>query len=239
MTSLELVDFINADREGRVKAGELTKYVELAHRSLMAKVPEVLGAGCAKFIAHHQNEQNGQSYAIYCLPKREACLVAMSYSYALQAKVFDRMCELEQAVGAPRLPGVPQTFAQALRLAAEQAEVIEQQAAQLEAAKPAVEFVDRYCDATGALGFRQVAKVLKVKEHIFRDFLIEKKIMYRLGGALAPMAAHLDAGRFVVKAGHAASNNHAFNSARFTPKGVNWVAGEFAKHQVEQQLALH
>ena len=62
--------------------------------------------------------------------------------------------------------------------------------------------------------------------------------MYRLGGSLTPHAQHLDTGRFVVKAGHAEKNNHAFNSARFTPKGVQWVAGEFAKYQVEQQLAL-
>jgi phage antirepressor YoqD-like protein len=229
MTSLELVDFINRERTG--------DQAVLAHSDFMKKVPHVLGEGAGLFSDTYQHPQNGQTYPMYRLPKREACLMAMSYSYVLQAKVFDRMCEMEQALQ-PKFQ-VPTTLSSALRLAAEQAEVIEQKALALEAAKPAVEFVDRYCDATGALGFRQVAKVLKVKEHIFRDFLIEKKIMYRLGGALAPMAAHLDAGRFVVKAGHAAANNHAFNSARFTPKGVNWVAGEFAKHQVEQQLALH
>lgn len=236
MTSLELVEFINEDR--RAHATPVEPFIELRHDNLMAKIPKVLGADAPKFLGTHVYGNNNKR-DIYLLPKREACLVAMSYSYTLQAKVFDRMCELEQANVKPQLPGVPQTFAQALRLAAEQAEVIEQQAVALEAAKPAVEFVDRYCDATGALGFRQVAKVLKVKEHIFRDFLIEKKIMYRLGGALAPMATHLDAGRFVVKAGHAQANNHAFNSARFTPKGVNWVAGEFAKYQVEHQLAHH
>lgn len=34
----------------------------------------------------------------YRLPKREACLMAMSYSYDLQAKVFDRMTALEAVV---------------------------------------------------------------------------------------------------------------------------------------------
>lgn len=229
MTSLELVDFINAERAA-------TDAV-LAHSDFMKKVPHVLGQGVGLFSDTYRHSQNGQTYPMYRLPKREACLMAMSYSYVMQAKVFDRMCAMEQALR-PQF-AVPTTLSGALRLAAEQAEVIEQQALALEAAKQAVEFVDRYCDATGVLGFRQVAKVLKIKEHVFSEFLIEKKIMYRLGGVLTPMAPHLDAGRFVVKAGHAQANNHAFNSARFTPKGVNWVAGEFAKHQVEQQLAIH
>jgi phage antirepressor YoqD-like protein len=230
MTSLDLVDFIN-----RARAADES---ELTHANFLAKVQKVLSETSHSFECDLPDGY-GRPRKGYRFPKREACLMAMSYSYEMQAKVFDRMCELEQLAGVPRLPGVPQTFAQALRLAAEQAEVIEQQALQLEAAKPAVEFVDRYVDATGAMGFRQVAKVLKVKEHVFSEFLIEKKIMYRLGGVLTPMAAHLDAGRFVVKAGHAQANNHAFNSARFTPKGVNWVAGEFAKYQVERELALN
>ena len=63
----------------------------------MAKVPKVLGeGGVPKFRDTYTNPQNGQQYAIYRFLKREACLMAMSYSYDLQAKVFDRMTELEQ-----------------------------------------------------------------------------------------------------------------------------------------------
>ncbi len=112
--------------------------------------------------------------------------------------------------------------------------MIEQQAAQLAAAAPAVQFVEKYVDSTGSKGFRQVCKLLKVKEPEFRLFLTEAKIMYRLGGEWVPFAEHLDAGRFDVRAG-TADSGHAFNSARFTPKGVNWVAGEFAKWQVAQR----
>lgn len=89
MTSLEMVDFINSQRgEGES---------ELRHDHFMAKVPKVLGeGGVPKFRDTYTNPQNGQQYAIYQFPKREACLMAMSYSYELQAKVFDRMTELEQ-----------------------------------------------------------------------------------------------------------------------------------------------
>jgi prophage antirepressor-like protein len=135
---------------------------------------------------------------------------------------------------APAIPAVPQTFAAAPRLAADQQEVIAAQAEQLAAAAPAVEFVERYADSTGTKGFRQVAKLLKANESQFRDFLIDEKILYRLGRELTPHAQHITAGRFCVKAG-TADSGHAYNSARFTPKGVTWVAGEWAKWQLKQR----
>jgi hypothetical protein len=96
MTSLELVDFINSTR----KDGE----APLRHDHFMAKVTKVLGAeGLPKFRDTYVHPQNGQEYACYRFPKREACLMAMSYSYELQAKVFDRMTELEDEQQKPKL----------------------------------------------------------------------------------------------------------------------------------------
>ena len=96
MTSLELVDYINSQRgEGES---------ELRHDHFMAKVQKVLGeGGVPKFRDTYTNPQNGQQYAIYRFLKREACLMAMSYSYDLQAKVFDRMTALESAA-TPTIP---------------------------------------------------------------------------------------------------------------------------------------
>ena len=88
MTSLEMVEYINSQRG----EGEAV----LRHRDFMVKVPKVLGEGvCEIFRTPYTNPQNGQTYSIYRFPKREACLMAMSYSYELQAKVFDRMTALE------------------------------------------------------------------------------------------------------------------------------------------------
>lgn len=88
MTSLELVDYINSERS----EGDAT----LAHADFLKKVPLVLGGGHGNFSDTYRHPQNGQTYPSYRFPKREACLMAMSYSYDLQAKVFDRMTELEQ-----------------------------------------------------------------------------------------------------------------------------------------------
>lgn len=229
MTSLELVDFINDDRAARAWAvgAEFPSpgFAKLEHKHLLDKVPDVLGETSAEFSADLPDAY-GRPRRGYRFPKREACLMAMSYSYDLQAKVFDRMTALE----AQQAPAVPQTMAQALRLAADQAEQIEQQAEQLALAAPKVEYVDRYVAANGAKGFRQVAKLLDANEHEFRAWLQDQKIMYRLGGEWVAYQQHIDAGRFVVRAGVASHNEHAFNATRFTPKGVTWVAGEWGKH---------
>lgn len=131
-------------------------------------------------------------------------------------------------------PALPRTFAEALRLAADQQDVIAAQAEQIAAAAPAVEFVDRYVHASsGSKRFREVCKVLKVKENAFWDFLEATKVMYRLRKRQTPYQNHVDAGRFEIVAG-VTEEGHAFNTIYFTPKGIAWIAGELAKWQLRQ-----
>lgn len=131
---------------------------------------------------------------------------------------------------------VPQNLPEALRLAADLAEQKAQAEAALADAAPKVEFVNRYVQAPGSMGFRQVAKLLRAKEPELRSFLLDSKIMYRLGGSLAPYSAHMDAGRFEVKTGESGANGHAFAQPKFTAKGVNWIAGLWAQHQLQPLL---
>jgi len=105
----------------------------------------------------------------------------------------------------------------------------------LTAAAPKVDFVDRYATANGSKGFREVCKLLGANEAHFRLFLVEEKIAYRLGGVLTPHQNHIDAGRFEVKTGISTANEHAFNQMRFTPKGITWAAGEWAKYRLRRQ----
>lgn len=96
MTSLELVEFINSKRE----TGEAV----LQHKDFLAKVPRVLGAAqSAKFSADYKDSRQRQQKC-FVFPKREACLMAMSYSYELQALVYDRMTALEDQERARSLP---------------------------------------------------------------------------------------------------------------------------------------
>lgn len=79
MTSLELVEFINAHRS-RQSAETGSKFALLMHKSFLGKVPEVLGEqASAKFIADLPDSY-GRPRKGYSFPKRESCLMAMSYS---------------------------------------------------------------------------------------------------------------------------------------------------------------
>lgn len=104
MTSLELVQFINNQRD--VGASEL------AHSDFLKKVPQVLGKDAGNFSSIYLDSMNREK-PCYRFPKREACLMAMSYSYDLQAKVFDRMTALEAQAAAPVMV-LPQNYIQAL-----------------------------------------------------------------------------------------------------------------------------
>ena len=92
MTSLELVEFINSQRK--------PKDAELTHANFLAKVLKVLAETSHSFECDLPDSY-GRSRKGYRFPKREACLMAMSYSYELQAVVYDRMTELENQHSLP------------------------------------------------------------------------------------------------------------------------------------------
>lgn len=112
MTSIELVEFINSQRKNDEAI--------LTHADFMKKVPKVLSEKDAGFNSDIYLDSYGREQRCFKFKKREACLMAMSYSYDIQAKVFDRMTELEQQ------RAIPQNFAQAMRLAADLYEQNEQ-----------------------------------------------------------------------------------------------------------------
>ncbi|WP_156730742.1 Rha family transcriptional regulator [Morganella psychrotolerans] len=103
MTSLEMVDYINADRKAKAQStgGKFPskEHSKLQHKHFLKKVPRVLGEGQSAKFSSDYTDSKGRSYPCYRFPKREACLMAMSYSYELQALVFDHMTELEAESG--------------------------------------------------------------------------------------------------------------------------------------------
>ncbi len=109
MTSLQIVEFINKEREAVEALTGKTQKV-LLHKTFLAKVRDVLGEHLAAEFSATNEYTSGkgvvQDRLIYIFPKREATLMAMSYSPAISAAVYDKMTELEQQVAsqAPKLP---------------------------------------------------------------------------------------------------------------------------------------
>jgi len=172
LSSLQLVQMIN---EHRQSIGDNSI---LRHDHFMAKVPKVLGeGGLPKFRDTYTNHQNGQKYPCYIFPKREACLMAMSYSYELQAQVFDRMTAMEEALKAQKPVELSRMDLIQLALAAEQENIaLKQHVAVLE---PKAKGLDRIADCTNVLGIRESAKVLKVGQNQLVQYLIDHKVVYR------------------------------------------------------------
>lgn len=229
---LALQTTASAGADVTMSSREIAELVEKRHDNVLRTIESLAQRGAIGLPQSEEVPNDGpgpRTIRQYRVGKRDSYVIVAQLSPEFTARLVDRWQELELAAPAPALP---RTFAEALRLAADQQDLIVAQAEQLAAAAPAVEFVERYADSTGTKGFRQVAKLLGANENHFREFLLDSKIMYRLGGELTPHAHHIDAGRFCVKAGTAPGSGHAYNAARFTPKGVTWIAGEWAKHQV-------
>lgn len=169
----------------------------------------------------------------YRVGKRDSYVIVAQLSPEFTARLVDRWQELEAAAAPAAAVALP-NYAEALRQLADKVEENARQAEALALAAPKVAFVERYVEAdSGLKGFRQVAKLLKANEARFREFLIDEKIMYRLGGEWVAHQPHLDAGRFETKTGEA--HGHAFNRCLFTPKGVEWVAARWAVHNVRAE----
>lgn len=221
MSSLEISELVESRHDSVKRAIE-----RLASRAVI-ELPPTVG------VKNHL----GQTVEVYVFSgdkgKRDSFVVVAQLSPEFTGALVDRWQELEIH---SRLGFNPNDDIQVLEYALEQKKANRALQIELNEAKPAVQFVEKYVDGSGLMGFRQVCKTLKVKENAFREFLLEKKVMYRLNGQLTAYSHHIDADRFTVKTGINGHNGHAFADTMFTPKGVNWIAGEWAKHQIQGEL---
>lgn len=143
------------------------------------------------------------------------------YSVILRKKIIDRWQELESR------QGIPQSFSQALRLAAEQQEVIEQQNHQLAIQAPKVAFVEHYVEVGTTKSLRETAKILNFPEKRLIECLERYRVLYRQSGNLLPYQDKQAKQLFAVKTG-TAEHGHNFTQTRVTAKGIEWIAQRYA-----------
>ena len=226
--------FASAENVAQVMSSrEIAELVGSRHSDVMRTIDRLIEksviSGCAPSAYTH--EQNGQPYAQYLVTKRDSYVIVAQLCPEFTARLVDRWQELESA-NYGKTVALP-SYAEALRGLADQIEQTEHANALLAIAAPKAAFVDQYVEASGSMSFRQVCKLIGANERQFRQMLLDKDVMYYLGGVLTPYKPHQDAGRFEVKTGTSEHNGHAFSQARFTAKGVQWVAGLWAARQLE------
>ncbi|QTL05969.1 Rha family transcriptional regulator [Aquabacter sp. L1I39] len=84
---------------------EIAKLTVKRHDNVMRDIRSMLlelhgKGGVLSFEDTHLNPQNGQSYPIFRLPKRECLILVSGYSVTLRARIIDRWQQLEAHVAA-------------------------------------------------------------------------------------------------------------------------------------------
>ena len=177
-----------------------------------------LNLDASKFGGIYFDSMNRQQTE-YLLDEELTMTLVTGYNIVLRNRVIKRWKELENRE-------LSKMEILQMALESEQQKLVLQQ--QLEIQAPKVAFVDKYVAGNGNKTFRQVTKLLGANERKFRDFLKKEKIMYKLNGEWLAYQNHIDAKRFHNNTGISESN-HTFTRSLFTPKGVEWTAGEWAK----------
>ena len=179
---------------------------------------------------------NGQTYREYRLTKMQTFDLRTGYSAELRIKVNRRWAELEAKEQAHQQ--IPQSFSEALRLAAEQAEKIEAQQKQLQAQAPKVLFADTVIGSQSSCLIGELAKLITQKgyeigeKRLFK-WLRENHYLGTRGEYYnIPNQQYIEQGLFELKKGTRSGNGgvmHTTITPKVTGKGQVYFVNKFLK----------
>lgn len=234
MTSLQLVEFINHLRK---QEGNGT-YTELRHDDFMRKINNVLKAAPINYgtVFYEVNQGAKRERKIAIFEKREAMLMAMSYSYDIQAVVYDAWETAEKALKQSLSITLPNFMnpAEAAKAWAVEYEQKVENAKQLaiatkkiEDAAPKVQFYDTVVDSSKLYTLLEASKILGVGHHKLMQYL-------RLKGYLSQKNLPYErytvngSGLFSVKVGspfrnYSTGEVHVSQTTLATVKGVAYL----------------
>lgn len=218
MSSLEIVDFINDYRS----ENDLNP-IQLRHADFMAKVPKVIGELSESYRSVYR-DVTGRSLPCYVFYKREACLMAMSYSYELQALVFDRMTELENHYkeNVVKLPDFTNPV-EAARAWANEVEAKQIAQEKLAIAAPKVEYFDRVADVHNYMNATTAGQKVGLSGTALNKQLEQFNVYNRaIKTGRVFQQWFIDRGLGVMK-----KTDNGYNQSRFTNKGEQWIIEKF------------
>lgn len=130
---------------------EIAELLGKRHDNIRTSAERMIKSGVLSTPVVQEFKHNGNTYIEFLLCKRDSLILVAQNCPEFTAKIVDRWQELENA----NKPKLPQSFAEALQLAADQAKA-------LELAKPKIEFVDRFTSRNSLQNATQVAQTMKM-----------------------------------------------------------------------------
>lgn len=168
--------------------------------------------------------------------KRDSIVIVAQLSPEFTAKLVDRWQELEAAIQAPQF-SLPTTFAEALRLAADQQDQITALEEKIEEDAPKVAFATQVELSQGAISIKQAAQILDTGQNRLFSFLRTKGWITRRN---EPYQAKITAGLMDVKLNKYTDNDGNIRNSvtsLMTGKGLRAVAKLLAEDRKEKQDA--
>ena len=192
-----------------------------------------------KFI---ENPSGGRPKTEYILSMDMAKELAMveGNEKGKQARKFFIECEKQYRKQRGNFQ-IPQTFAEALRLALAQAEQLETQQKQLQSQQKKVDFVDRILDTGEKIDIGQSAKILGLpfgRNRLFKE-LREKGVFFK--NRNEPKQQYIERGYFQLKEQWIDRTNHdgfMIMKVLVTQKGLSFLSEIFDIETVSKKLAI-
>lgn len=198
---------------------EIAKLTGKEHSKVMSDIKKVLeevGIGHAVFSGSYLSEQN-KMLAYFNLPRRECDLVIAGYSAKYRLAIIDRWQELEVSKNLV----IPQTFSDALRLAADLNESLSAATLKIQQDKPKVDFAMAVRYAETACTYEEFSKTLGIGKNTFLALLRDWSYLTKTN---LPYQRHLNNELFIVEENMPWTDplsglTHVNFAARITGKG--------------------
>ncbi|WMC11729.1 phage antirepressor KilAC domain-containing protein [Oceanimonas pelagia] len=238
MTELTL---IAANAQPTMSSREIAELVESRHDKVKQSIERLADRGVIVRPPMGDEQKPDamgrmRTESVYLINKRDSYVVVAQLSPEFTARLVDRWQELE-AQSAFR---IPQTLPEALRLAAEQAEQLEQQRALIEQQKPAVDFAKRIASAEKGVHLGNFAKSVGLGPRKVFDILREQRVLMT-GGARhnLPYQEFVDRGYFTVRQSTYEANSEIRinHTPLITGKGEQWLTNRLISAGVLKAVA--
>ena len=230
---------------------EIAEVTGRNHKDVMRSIREMEDAWVKvngrKFALVEYKDAKGEMRPCYSLSKNECLYIATKFNDEARAKLILRWEELE--TNEVSLIKVPKTFAEALRLAADQAEKLEAQEKMLEASskeivelsstiatmQPKVTYVDKILASKETVTTTQIAQDYGQSAKAFNILLRNFGIQHKVGGQWILYAKYLPNGYVqsdTIPIEHKDGSSGSVMHTKWTQKGRLFLYEELKKHNV-------